>query len=321
MGIFCLLLPILLTCEKNPVSFSLKAITEFATEPRPHTILFDEKSGYLYVANSNPSYRNDSRKIQCFDRQGNYIKTIVDFAADTNGAYDYYQPIDMTLDSDHHLAILVKPYRKYIDDSWFPYEGFCIMKYGSDGSFLSEFDFAQFESEWHPAAIAFYDGFLYVINDRVLLKINKNDGQAVEISLASDLDLYLLPPTDMGIDSRGAIWMVGQAGFADTTVGCQLTRINLMENSVRKFYSKGRTKDYGAMLNNPGIAIDQDDHLFLATFYCQSLEVFDRDGQFLNEIELDHERKCLPIDVGVDNRGNVFVVDNLNGVVRMLKKQ
>jgi len=312
---------IFFTCQKNPVSFSLEAVAEFSTEPRPHTILVDEKYEYVYVLNSNPSHRNESHKIQSFDKQGNYLKTIIDFAADTNGTYARYESIDMTLDSDHNLDVLAKPYRKHTDDSWFPYAGFCIMKYNTDGSFETEFDFAQFETEWHPSAIGFHNEFIFVTNGKVLFKISKNGDHHFEVPLPITQDIIGPFVSDMSIDSKENIWLVGQAGFVDTSVGCHITRLNPTCTSCKTFYSKARTKYYGAWLNNPGITIDKNDNIFVATFYCQSLELFNRDGEFLSQIEIRNGDDGLPIDVAVDNENNVFVVDNFNDVVRIFKKQ
>lgn len=315
-----LMIFILFTCQKNPVSISLETMGEFSTEPGPQTILVDEKYGCVYVLNSNPSYRNNSRKIQCFDRQGIYLKTIVDFAADTNGSYARYEPIDMTIDSDHNLDLMMKPYRKLPDESWFPYEGFCITKYHPNGSFEAEFDFAQFETEWRPTAITFHDGFIFVTNGKVLLKITKDGELQFEIPLPINQDIIGPPITDMSIDSQGNFWLVGQAGFADTSIGCHITKLSPTGTSYKTFYSKGRTKNYGAMMNNPGITLDKDENIYLATFYCQSLEIFNRDGKFLNQIEIRNENNGLPIDVAVDNQKNVFVLDNLNDVVQIYKK-
>lgn len=308
-----------LACDKNPISFSLEAVAEFSTEPRAHTILVDEEYGFVYVANSNPSHRNNSQKIQIFDKRGNYLKTLVDFGANPNGSYARYEPVDMTIDSDHNLDILVKPYRKDINESWFPYEGFCIMKYHPDGSFEAEFDFAQFETEWRPSAIGFHNEFIFVTNGKVLLKISKDGDHHFEIPLPINQDIIGPPITDMGIDSKGNIWLVGQAGFADTSVGCHITRLDPTSTSFITFYSKGKTKNYAALANNPGITLDKDDNIYLATFYCQSLEIFNRDGKFLNQIEIRNEDNGLPIDVAVDNQRNIFVLDNLNDLVRIFK--
>jgi hypothetical protein len=217
---------IFFACQKNPVSISLETIGAFSTEPRPHTILVDDEYGFVYVANSSHYGNNDSRKIQIFDRQGNCLNTIVDFANNQDGTYGRYETIDMTIDSDHNLDILVKPYHKDINESWFPYEGFCIMKYHPGGNLEVEFDFAQFGTEWCPAAIAFHDEFIFVTNGKVLLKISKDGKLQFEIPLPINQDIIGPPISDMGIDSKGNFWLVGQAGFADTSVGCHIAKLD-----------------------------------------------------------------------------------------------
>lgn len=310
-----------LGCEKNLVAVNLKPVTEFSTENRPIAILFEDQSGLIFIINSNSARQNNSSKIQCFDRQGNYQKTIVDFTDKPGGAYARYEPIDMAMDSDRILNVLVKPYFQSMNGSWVPYPGFCILKFQIDGRFIGEFDFAQFETERHPAAIAFYQGYIYVTNGLLLMKIDKDNGLHFEIPLPPEQDSSWRLVSDMSIDSKGSVWLVGQATFPDAAVGCHLTRINLRENSLTKYYSKGRTDDYGAMVNNPGIAIDREDRIYLATFYCRTLEVFDRFGKFLNQIELDKNAESLPIDVAVDHEGQVFVADYGANRVLILKKK
>ncbi|MDZ7331062.1 MAG: hypothetical protein ONB13_06000 [candidate division KSB1 bacterium] len=320
LGGIALMILACLGCEKNPVSISLKSVKEFSTEKRPISILFENQSGLVFVVNSNPARQNNSYKIQCFDRQGNYQKTIVDFTDKPGGAYARYEPIDMAMDSDRILHVLVKPYSQLMDGSWVPCQGFCILRFQIDGRFIGEFDFAQFEAQLPPAAIACYQGYVYVTNGLQLMKIDKDNGLHFEIPLPTEQDSSLRLVSDMSIDSKGSVWLVGQASFPDSTVGCHLTRISLMENSLIKYYSKGRTNDFGSMVNNPGIAIDREDRIYLATFYCRTLEVFNRDGKFLDQIELDHAAGSLPIDVAVDQQGDVFVADYGANRVVILKK-
>lgn len=320
LGGIALVILAYLGCEKNPVSITLKSVKEFSTEERPISILFEDRSGLVFVLNSNPARQNTSYKIQCFDRQGNYQKTIVDFTDKPGGAYGRYEPIDMEMDSDRILIVLVKPYFQSMDGFWVPYPGFCILKFQIDGQFNGEFDFAQFETEWHLTALAFYQGYIYVTNGLRLMKIDKDTGLHFEIPLPPEQDSSWRFVSDMSIDSKGSVWLVGQTSFSDAAVGCHLTRINLMDNSLTKYYSKGRTNDYGAMVGNPGIAIDREDRIYLATFYCRTLEVFDRDGKFLNQFELDHANESLPIDVAVDSQDNVFVADFGAHRVIILKK-
>ncbi len=311
---------IFLGCEKNPVSFSLKTVSELSTEPKPNAIVVDDQLGVFYVANSNSSLENYSHRIQCFDLQGNYLRTIADFINNPKGNYRRYTPIDMVLDSDHHLHVLAKPYDQLADGSWAPFPGFCIIKYQADGSFQGEFDFARFEPYWSLGAIAFHRGYLFVTDGRVLMKIDKDNGLFFEIPLPSEPDSAARFITDMSVDSKGTIWLVEQAFYVDESIGCQFIRINLTENSLTKFYAKGKTKNYSSMLSNPGIAIDRDDYIYLATFYCRTLEIYKPNCEFLNQIELDDRTDCLPIDVAVDDKGRVYVADFGADRVLILKR-
>jgi hypothetical protein len=88
-----------ISCERqtNPLSFTFDFVFNFPTEPRPNAIAVDKDTGYIYVSNSHPYRNNDNRKIQKYNRKGEFSKTIVDFTTFDKGNYTRYEPIDMTI--------------------------------------------------------------------------------------------------------------------------------------------------------------------------------------------------------------------------------
>ena len=318
---------ILFSCDrqKNPLSFTFDFVASFPTEPGPNFIVIDKDSRFLYISNSYSAANDRNRKIQKFNLKGELLKTIVDFTFFDKGNYQRYEPIDMTLDDFQNLYVLVKPYRKYSEESWRALEGFCILKYDSENIFQKEFVFAQFTQEWYPASIACYNNEIYVTNGQILKKIFSDGEQLDEIALPISVDNVITFPdihtTDMAINSNGIIYLVGQAAFDNKTVGCHLTIIDTKNNKRSTVYSKVRTESFAAMLNNPGLTIGCDGFIYLATFYCKSLEIYNENGDFIKQLDLTskNNRETLPIDVAVDNN-SIYIVDSFNNCVNVYKK-
>lgn len=300
--------------QKNPLAPTFDFVFSFSTESRPNAIVVEKNSGYLFISNS---YHDNNRKIQKYDRQGVLRKTIVDFESFDRGNYSRYDPIDLTIGNNNDLYILVTPYKLSPHEEWVPFEGFCILRINTEGNYKEEYDFAQMEQFWHPSALAYYNGNVYVTNGKVIKTISTADGHSLDISLPDQV--YT---SDMAIDSDGLIYLVGQAAFDNDSVGCFITKFNLKNNDYNKIYSKTWTKSFGANVNNPGISITRDKKLYLVTFYCKSLEIYNQNLLFLAQLNLSTEdnSSTLPMDVATD-QNNVYIVDNRNNLIRVYKKQ
>jgi len=254
----------------------------------------------------------------------NFPKHIVDFTTFDKGNYSRYEPIDITIGSGQNLYVLVKPYRKHSDDSWWPLAGFCVLNYSFEGDFKQEFYFTQFEEEWSPAAIAYYDGYIFVTNGRIIKRISECNGQSSDISLPiNEKNVNTWPDihtTDMAI-ANGSIWLVGQASFSDNSVGCHITKLDPTCKDRETFYSQGRTNFYGANPNQPGVALDRNGNIFVATCYCKSLEIFNYEGKFLTQIEIGDERSntTLPFGVAIGRNEDVYILDHASDVVHVYK--
>ena len=312
-----LFLFILLSCSENPLFFEDVVFSfEFLTESKPNAIIIDREYDTVYISNCRSSRSNDNRKVQKFNLKGELLSTVVDFAHNKNGNYPHYNPIDLTLDADHNIYILVKSYFKLEnDDSWFPHNGFCIMKYDSEGEFKKEYDFAEFDMEWSPVAIANNDDFLCITNSIAMIKINKDNGQFIQHSLPTRTEGNSAWPeilvSDMEIDADENFWFVGQAAFNNQSVSCHITKMDPYCKQWSTFYSKTSTTHFGANLNNPGIAFDKSGKIYLATCYCKGVEIFKRSGMPLGviDIHIEDRDRILPIDVAVGPDNRIYVLD------------
>ncbi|MBN2261203.1 MAG: hypothetical protein JW702_11695 [Clostridiales bacterium] len=314
------LLLFLISCKKddnsgpdlfsNTISFKFS----FYTDPNPIAISIETKHGFIYVPTNN-----SNSKIQKFNIQGELLKTLVEFSSFNKGKYSRYAPIDICI-GNNNIYILVKPYKPHIDDSWFPYEGFCILQFDLNDIFQKEYDFAQSEPINYLSSMAYLNKYIYLTNGQIIKKISLESEQIIDIIIPTDEDSISTWPdihtTDMEIGSNGIFYLVGQAAFPDTTLGCHITKINPQINERITKYSQGRSLELYAMLNNPGLALDTYDNIYLATFYCKSLEIFNSDVEIIKDIDIqensnDHTR---PLDVGLYN-DQIYILDGFNNIV------
>jgi ligand-binding sensor domain-containing protein len=139
----------------------------------------------------------------------------------------------------------------------------------------------------------------------------KFDGINWTVYNTSNSGLHENSVLSIAIDGSGNKWIGieknGLAKFDDTNWTVYST-----------VYSKGRTESFGAMPNNPGLSIDRYGNIYLATFYCKSLEIFNRNVEFIMQLDLDKE-ETRPIDVAEGNN-QIYIVDNLNDRIIVYKE-
>ena len=322
---------VLLLCSRNrnPFSpegnyYSTEFLFEFPTRPRSNIIVIDDEYGCVYIANFRLG--NSNRKVMKYNLNGELLSMVVNFTTNQHGKYSRYIPIDLTIGANHCLYILVKPYFKLEDDdNWSSYDGFCIMVYDSQGNFQKEVDFAEYSMEWSPVAIAYGDDSLYVTNHQFLIKVDIFTCQSTEMPLPMRTEgNYVMPElivTDMEVDVNNNIWFAGLSLFINTSAGCRVMKMSPDGKNHFIFNSKGLVSNIGAAPNNPGIALDKNGNVYMATFYGRALEIFSPSGLSLSNVKVNIEGKdrILPIDVAIDSVHNIYVLDHWNELVRVFK--
>lgn len=316
--IFFLKLSILLlfSCSDCPVPFSYELADQFTVNKISEIIAIDNDKGYIYV--TNLWYP----QIYQYSLQGNLIRTIVDFSEDNNLNYDYYDPIDLTVDENSYIYILARPREQNIDSTWIFLDGFCIIQYNSDGEYQKEFDFTNISKSWYNPVLAYKNNILYVTDGIKLKKINSDDGLTTDFNLLSQNSTEpYIHTTDMAIDDDNNIWLVGQATWAsynDFQVGVHITKFDSNCQYQKTFNAKCRTSFFGSRLNNPGITFDSDNNMYVATFYGRSIEIYDFDQEFQREIKMEDENS-LPIDIVIDKNNNMYVLDTIGEKILVYK--
>jgi hypothetical protein len=326
-----ILLLLLFSCEKDDNSKldskpnSIIYESSYSTEPRPISISYKSLNQTLYIANHYPSKYKYSSKIQAFNSDGSLIKTVIDFESFELGRFERYEPVDFSFDNNQNLFVLVRPLIKLPDDTWTTPTGFSILQFDDADTFMRELDFSDNDGEGTPSSISYYNKQLFVTNGHILKRINLETLQIFNITLpVNDNDSSTRPylhTTDMEINSDGLIYLTGQAAFDGDSVGCHLSNYNIGTNELTINYAKGWTWFCCAMFNNPGLFISNEGYLYLASFYKMSIEVYDKNGDFIIDCDTRTSQfeETRPIDIVYYN-GKIFVADNFNNQIHIFKQ-
>ena len=314
-------------CEKKDNSGldSINFEFSFSTETRPIAIAIGKDNGFVFVINHNPSINNFSSKIQKFNLNGDLVNTIVDFESFVNGKYRRYTPKDMSLNSSN-IFVLTRPLQ-LSDDTWISSSGFCVLQFNLKGDLINEYDFSDSE-ELYYNSIACSNDFIYVTGGYILIKrIEKNSGSASDIHIPITNDKPYLLVSDMEIESDEIIYTTGQGisgidSINNDVSGCHITKLNCTNEQQITFYSKSRTGVMAAMPNNPGMTISDNGNIYLTTFYGLSIEIYDRDNEFIlqEDINPDARPETLPIDIALINN-DIYILDYKNSKVLVYNEE
>lgn len=305
--------------DQNSYQYNLSF--QFKTSERPTSLIIDSQNEFIYILSGNFYPKDQNLLIQKYAFSGALIKTIIDFNDYSYGSYPYYFPLDITLDDEGNVCVLVKPF-KFSDDSvnadYLP--GNYLMIHDSEGKYLKELNFSSTDFNFTNQPITFKDFTYFITNGLSLFKINKSSNELSEEKF--DNDQYAGNISDLAVDSENNIWFVGQNAINNMTVGTYILKVDLNCKPLQIFNSIHNTEYFGAMLSRPSIELDGRGNIYLATFYCQSFEIYNSSGILLSDFNLTKINKdTLPIDIGLDNNGNLYVLDGRNNVVYVFNKK
>ncbi len=310
------------SCEREyPSPASLEYAFGIETKSRPSSIVSDPDNGDLFILCMQNWVSNPVSEVQRFNRDGEFLNTVVDFTNFSGGKYPSYIPRDITVDENRNLYVLVHP-RSDTDPNApgkHP-EGFNILSFRPNGSLLDELDFSTNDEVIRPGCIAYSSDHLYTTDGVHLQKIsleNKNFTNTLLPTSLSDSLLYPVPITDMEVGQDGKVYLTSQhSQCCPHLVGCQILIYDTKSDDVSIILGNSLTDWFGSWVNQPGISMHSNGDLYIATFYNRSIEVRDRNMELILEKEMDQigDDYPLPIDIATF-RQHVYVVDNRNNRV------
>ena len=127
--------------------------------------------------------------------------------------------------------------------------------------------------------------------------------------------------SDLAISDNNNIWFVGQT-TNDSLNTNYIAKMGSEGNQLLRFNSVNKTPILHAAMSQPAIQLDEKNNIYLTTFSCKSLEIYDSSGNLLKDYDLgkDINENVLPIDLEISNQKNIYILDNWNDKVYVLTK-
>jgi hypothetical protein len=204
------------------------------------------------------------------------------------------------------------------------FKGSSILIFKNNGDFEKELLIDKFSDLHSPDAIAYHDNHLYFSGRQFLRKLSLKTGQYTDYTLPFNKNNFINFPyihiSDMAINSKGFIYLVGQASFNNNMIGCHITTINPINTQLVTRYSRGKTEIIAAGLNHPGITIDNRERLYLTNSYYKKIEIYTSTCEFKSEIDLqiDAGDQLFPTGVAVYHH-YLYVLDEFRDRILIYK--
>ena len=314
-------------CEEQHGLFpkSIEYDFQFPVELHPNSISIDEERNLIYVASQNNSKSNHISKIQRFSLDGRVQKEL-DFLSFNEGEYSHYYPIDLCIDVEGILYVLVQPFSKQDYEEYYTLiEKLSILQFDMNFGFQNEFEVPDNPNNKNRyTSIAYANNYLFVTGGLIINKISK-DGELVSEISPSNFEenadsLSHVIVADMEVSSGGMIYLTGQgAALFDDYSGCYLSKLEPKSGSLTTTYSQSRTGVIAAWPNNPGLAIDKEGNLYLATYYGRSLEIYNSNLEFLKQVDItkyNWDEDTYPIDIALYDSW-IYIPDHRNNLVQV----
>jgi hypothetical protein len=217
-------------------------------------------------------------KIQQHTRDGEFVKSLVDFENIEEGSYDYYYPVDMVIDESNRIHALVNPIIAMPGEEMdaFLQTHFCIHSFDLDGNFLKETLIPIQSWPNRPREIACSGSDLYATFGDKLWKINLD---------TDNVHVFTLPPlpypvertntSDIKCDQKGRILFSSHNKIRSDTLRSEIYRFDTKSGEFEKVQE---SKDYEwietGCCQQPSMFFDEKERLYLVTTLVGSLEVF-----------------------------------------------
>ena len=309
------------SCEENDFSgpVSLEYDISFESEPMPVSVVARQDNGHMLVLNNNHSRTRYNVKVSRYSKDGGFVGTVVDFSTFDQGAFPGYIPADITLDEFQNLYVLVRPKTGEDEYSWIMATGFNILKFDGEGNFLEEIDFSLLDGESTPRNIACLGQSLVAENGSNLKMISLETEALTEIPLPEDpsgTETLVQYHTDMEIDPDGLVYFSGPHHISFDSSGCRISKFNIQSNQMKYTLGEGWNPVLAAKVGEPGLSVHNNGDIYLSTYYGSSIEVYNRNMEFLLEKRIEGPGEEAPTAVDIATYQNyVYVADQRNDLI------
>lgn len=322
--IIFLLLFFAVSCNKpdDPEPYSIKYYSSFNLGTRPFALAVNPESGEVFILCYKHAFY-DSCCIEKYSAEGDLLGTIVDFETLSRGNYPGYFLSDLFIGDKGELYVIGQP------EIEMAYDGISVLQFNTDGVFQKEIPFLGNGQGSYNRATAYRKGTVYFAGNRQIKTFPLN-GKAGKTYLLpdreSDSSPFTLNVSGIAVNSLGEIFLTGQSFNDSVNVFNTLHHLTVYNpdreqiDSTRQLSGEGCVP--GAMVSQPRVEIGDEDRLYLSTFYCEKLLIFDKSGKQLSEINLQEfgDKNFIPYDVAVGNK-RVYIANATEKKVLIFKEE
>ena len=288
--------------EEEP--YCIEFLSTFETETRPFALAVDPQSGELFIL----SYKNaffDYCIIGKYSANGEFLDTLIDFETFSNGEFPSYSPADLYIDTIK-LIVVTRP------ETNSDQKVFSVLKFNLNGEFQDEFPFYIKEDEGLWGAYTYAKETVYKAGLGFIKTYPLNGEGGEEYKFLDEeearKDPFRFPISSLAVNSNGKIYLTGQMPYGLDTIHWGISHHLSIYNTRNCEMSTTEISDVdecipGSMISQPQVEIGEHDRVYLTTFYCQKLLVYEKSGEPLAEIFLDDfsDNYLFPSDIAVGN--------------------
>ncbi|MBN1927468.1 MAG: hypothetical protein JW798_16665 [Prolixibacteraceae bacterium] len=290
------------------------AIEYFSTiemDTRPFAMAVDDKSGELFVLCYGDTFFEDY-SLKKYSTVGEFQEKLIDFESFNEGEFSVYSPVDLFIEGKR-IYVIARP------ETETDQKVFSVLQFNLNGEFQDEFPFHINDGDGVWGAYYHLKGIVYKAGLGMVKTYPLNGKEGREYRFINEENVeenpFVLPVSDVAVNSEGKIYLTGQMPYGLDTVfwgishhltvynpdtGDRLTTEVISDNLCIP----------GSMISQPQVEIGKQNKVYLTTFYCQELRVYEKSGKPLVELFLPDysDERIFPHDLAVGNN-RVYIAD------------
>lgn len=289
--------------EEEP--YNIEFLSSFETETRPFALAVDPQSGALFILSSKNAL-NNYFIIGKYSANGEYLDTLIDFETFSNGEFPSYSPANLIIDAKK-LIVVTRP--ETISDQ----KVFSVLQFNLNGEFQDEFPFYIKEDEGLWGAYAYAKETIYKAGPGFVKTYPLNGEEGAEYRFLDEeevrKDPFRFHISSLAVNSNEKIYLTGQMPYGLDTVNWGISHHLSIFNTRNSEMTTTELSAHdvcipGSMISQPQVIIGEQDRVYLTTFYCQQLLVYEKSGEQLAEVFLGDfsDTYLFPGDIAVGNK-------------------